>query len=74
MWARDHLFRYIRGVFELSVDHILGIIVILGAYGLTWYLLLKSIKIVKNMAEQGSKEPRETEPEPKPEDEVRSDT
>jgi hypothetical protein len=57
----------------LSVDHILGISVILGAYGLTWYLLLKSTKIVNNIAEQDSEHARETEPEPKPEDVAGSD-
>ena len=57
----------------MSVDHILGIFVILGAYGLTWYLLLKSTKIVNNMAEQGAKHARETEPEPKSGSEAGSD-
>jgi hypothetical protein len=57
----------------MSGDHILGILVILGAYGLTWFLLLKSIKIVNKIAKQGSKHARETEPEPKPEDGAGSD-
>ena len=61
-----------EGISELSVDHILGILVILGAYGLTWYLLLKSTRIVNNIAEQGAKHAPETEPEPKPEDEAES--
>ena len=51
----------------MSVDHILGVLVILGVYGLTWYLLLKSTKIVNNIAEQGSEHAHGTEPEPKPE-------
>ena len=58
----------------MNVDHILGILVILGAYGLTWFLLLKSTKIVNNIAKQGSKHARETEPELKPEDGAGSDT
>ena len=57
----------------MSVDHILGISVIVGAYGLTWYLLLKSTKIVKNIAEQGSEHARESEPEPEPENVAGSD-
>jgi hypothetical protein len=62
-----------QGVFEMNVDHVLGILVILGAYCLTWCLLLKSTKIVNNIAEQGSKHARETKPELKPEDGVGSD-
>lgn len=30
----------------MSITHVLGIVVIVGAYGLTWYLLLKSTHIV----------------------------
>jgi hypothetical protein len=60
-------------IFEMSIDHILGILVILGAYCLTWYLLLKSTKIVNNIADQGSKHARETKPELKPEDGAGSD-
>ena len=57
----------------MNVDHMLGILVILGAYGLTWYLLLKSTEIVNSIAEQGSKHAREAEPELKPEDGAGSD-
>ncbi|UCD57577.1 MAG: hypothetical protein JSV16_00255 [Candidatus Hydrogenedentota bacterium] len=39
----------------MSIDHVLGILVILGAYGLTWYLLLKSTKIVNIIAREGLK-------------------
>ena len=58
----------------MNVDHILGILVILGAYGLTWYLLLKSTRIVNNIAEEDSKHAREAEPEPEHEDGSGSDT
>jgi hypothetical protein len=58
----------------MNVDHILGIVAILGAYGLTWYLLLKSTRIVNDLAEQGSTHARETEPEPKSDDGAGSDS
>ena len=58
----------------MNADYILGILVILGAYGLTWYLLLKSTKIVNTIAERGSKHADGTEPELKTEDETGSDT
>ena len=57
----------------MSVDHILGIFVILGAYGLTWYLLLKSTRIVNNIAKRGSEHALETEPEPEAGDEAGGD-
>jgi hypothetical protein len=33
----------------MSLNHVLGIFVILLAYGLTWYLLLKSTKVVNTI-------------------------
>ena len=57
----------------MNVDHILGIVVTLGAYGLTWYLLLISTRIVNNIAEQDSRHARETDAELKPEDGTGSD-
>jgi len=50
-----------QGILEMNIDHILGILIILGAYVLTWYLLLKSIKIVNSIAKQDSKHARKTE-------------
>ena len=57
----------------MSTDHILGILVIAGAYGLTWYLLLKSTKIVNNIVKEGPKHAHETDAELKPEDGTGSD-
>ena len=39
----------------MSVGQVIGVLVILGAYGLTWYLLLKSIRIVKIIDREGLK-------------------
>ena len=39
----------------MSVRQIVGILVILGAYGLTWFLLLKSLRIVKIIDREGLK-------------------
>lgn len=57
----------------MSIDHILGILVLFGAYGLTWYLFLKSKRIVHDLAEQDSEHASETEPELKPEHEAGSE-
>jgi hypothetical protein len=35
------------GGFEVNVRQVIGILIILGAYGLTWYLMLRSMRIVK---------------------------
>jgi hypothetical protein len=37
----------------MNVRQLIGILVILGAYGLTWYLLLKSMAIVKMIDREG---------------------
>ena len=54
----------------MDADHILGILVILGAYGLTWYLLVKSTRIVNTNARRSSEDAGETESGPKPENET----
>lgn len=46
-------------IFDMSINHLLGILVILAAYGFTWYLLLKSKKIVKIIDKEGLKQIRE---------------
>ena len=43
----------------MSINHLLGILVILVAYGFTWYLLLKSKKIVKIIDKEGLEHIRE---------------
>jgi hypothetical protein len=43
----------------MSMDHVLGILVILAAYGFTWYLLLKSTRIVNIIDREGLKYTRE---------------
>ena len=37
----------------MEIRQVIGILVILGAYGLTWYLLLKSLRIVKIIDREG---------------------
>ena len=37
----------------MSITHLLGILIILVAYGLTWYFLLKSKKIVEIIDKKG---------------------
>ena len=39
----------------MNVRQVIGILIILGAYGLTWYLLLRSIRIVKIIDREGLK-------------------
>jgi hypothetical protein len=39
----------------MSVRPLMGILIILGAYGLTWYLLLISLRIVNIIAREGLK-------------------
>ena len=46
-------------VLPMTVDLVLGILAILGAYGLTWYLLVKSTKIVNIIAREGLKDASE---------------
>ncbi|MBC8462048.1 MAG: hypothetical protein H8D67_29110 [Deltaproteobacteria bacterium] len=43
----------------MSINHVLGILVVLAAYGFTWYLLLKSQKIIKTIDKEGLKQIRE---------------
>ena len=43
----------------MDIDHVLGIFVILAAYGFTWYLLLKSTKVVNIIDREGLKDTRE---------------
>lgn len=43
----------------MSIHRVLGILVILAAYGFTWYLMLKSIKIVKTIDREDLKNTRE---------------
>lgn len=40
----------------MTIDQVLGILAILIAYGFTWYLLLKSKKIVKIISKEGLKQ------------------
>ena len=58
----------------MSVDLILGTVAILGAYGLTWYLLLKSTKIVNIISREGLKHAREIKARLKTKDSARNDT
>ena len=37
----------------MNVRQVVGILVILGAYGLTWFFLLKSLRIVKIIDKEG---------------------
>jgi hypothetical protein len=37
----------------MNLRQVTGILIILGAYGLTWYLMLKSLKIVEIIAREG---------------------
>jgi hypothetical protein len=37
----------------MDINRILGILVIVAAYGFTWYLLLKSTNIVRFIDEEG---------------------
>ncbi len=39
----------------MSGNQLSGILIILGAYGLTWYLLLKSLRTVKIIDKEGLK-------------------
>ena len=57
----------------MSVENITGILVILAAYGLTWYLLLKSMKIVNRIARGDTKAASGAEPTPRHEDTHGSD-
>jgi len=43
----------------MSINHVLGILVIAAAYGFTWYLLVKSTKIVKMIDREDLKHMRE---------------
>lgn len=56
----------------MDADHILGIAVILCAYALTLYLLIKSLRIVNTKSQQDSEHTRDTEPGPEPEDQTGS--
>ena len=49
----------------MSVENVTGILVILAAYGLTWYLLLKSTKIVDRIARDGAKSARRADAAPR---------
>ena len=57
----------------MSVENITGILVILTAYGLTWYLLLKSMKIVDRIAREGAKAARGADATSRHEDTTGSD-
>ena len=57
----------------MSVESVSGILVILAAYGLTWYLLLKSTKIVDRIAREGAKAARGADAAPRHEDTPGSD-
>ena len=37
----------------MSIRQVIGILVILGAYGLTWFFMLKSLRIVKIIDREG---------------------
>jgi len=37
----------------MNIRQVIGIVVILGAYGLTWFFLLKSLRIVKIIDREG---------------------
>ena len=39
----------------MAVEQLIGTLVILGAYGFTWFLLLKSTRIVKIIHREGLK-------------------
>ena len=43
----------------MSLDHTLGIIIVIAAYGVLWYLVLYSRKIVEKIDENGLKRLRE---------------
>ena len=43
----------------MSITLVLGIFVTIAAYGFTWYLLLKSAKIVEIIDKEGLKHTRE---------------
>ena len=49
----------------MSVENVIGIIVILAAYGLTWYLLLKSTKIVDRITRDDAKSARRADTAPR---------
>ena len=57
----------------MSVESVTGILVILAAYGLAWYLLLKSTKIVDRIAREGAKAARGADAAPRHEDTPGSD-
>ena len=57
----------------MSFENVTGILVILAAYGLTWYLLLKSTKIVNRIARGGAKPARSADAAPTHEDTPGSD-
>ena len=57
----------------MSVENISGILVILAAYGLIWYLLLKSTKIVDRIARESAKSARGEDAAPRHEDTPGSD-
>jgi hypothetical protein len=37
----------------MNVRQVVGILIVLGAYGLTWFFLLKSLRIVKIIDKEG---------------------
>ena len=37
----------------MDIGQVIGILVILGAYGLTWFFLLRSLRIVKIIDQEG---------------------
>ena len=43
----------------MSISSIVGVAVIVLAYGCTWYLLVKSTKIVRDIDKNDLKHPRE---------------
>jgi hypothetical protein len=51
--------QYNKETLKMSIDHVLGILIILAAYGFTWYLLLRSTKIVKIIDREGLEHVRE---------------
>ena len=52
----------------MNMNNVLGIFVIVAAYGFTWYLLLKSTKIVNIIDREGLKHTREIKSRLKSED------
>jgi hypothetical protein len=43
------------GDFEVNIGQLIAILIILGAYGLTWYFLIKSMRIVNIIDREGLK-------------------